>query len=388
MDGWFKAVNAKTGALLWKFKTPSGIIGNPITYTHGGKQYVAHPLRRRGLGGTRPGGRADRTDRWSRRGQRRAGPQELHDARWRPVGLRAVGHCYDSICDTSFDFASCSRLASLRMKKMFRFCCALLTLALGMARGAGRGCAAARLLRPGLHAVFQPGRARIRKQDRRGGRKVARRHTRLHLVHDARPGRLRTVHSRDAERPQVRRRRSTCRMPTKRSRPTEPYYISSYVFIFPKSKHYDITSMDSPVLQRLRIGYETETPRRAALKIRALTPHSTPVRYFRCPGASPDEILKALASRADRGRGHVGAGGRILPALAAAVDGRRGAELAQPRAPRNSIPSRWPWPRGSATRSTRDRSTALSKNTRRRTRCDPRTLSACVCTSRRDVSDL
>jgi PQQ-dependent dehydrogenase (methanol/ethanol family) len=41
MDGWFKAVDAKTGALLWKFKVPSGIIGNPITYTHNGKQYVA-----------------------------------------------------------------------------------------------------------------------------------------------------------------------------------------------------------------------------------------------------------------------------------------------------------------------------------------------------------
>jgi glucose dehydrogenase len=27
--------------VLWKFKTPSGIIGNVNTYTHGGKQYVA-----------------------------------------------------------------------------------------------------------------------------------------------------------------------------------------------------------------------------------------------------------------------------------------------------------------------------------------------------------
>jgi PQQ-dependent dehydrogenase (methanol/ethanol family) len=41
MDAWFKAVDTKTGALLWKFHMPSGIIGNPITYTHGGKQYVA-----------------------------------------------------------------------------------------------------------------------------------------------------------------------------------------------------------------------------------------------------------------------------------------------------------------------------------------------------------
>src|SRR4026209_2464636 len=33
MEGWLKAVDAKTGDVLWKFKTPSGIIGNPMTYT-------------------------------------------------------------------------------------------------------------------------------------------------------------------------------------------------------------------------------------------------------------------------------------------------------------------------------------------------------------------
>lgn len=42
LDGWFKAANARTGALLWKFKVGSGIVGNPITYTGpDGKQYVA-----------------------------------------------------------------------------------------------------------------------------------------------------------------------------------------------------------------------------------------------------------------------------------------------------------------------------------------------------------
>lgn len=41
MDGWFKAVDTKDGHELWKFHTPSGIIGNPITYTHNGHQYVA-----------------------------------------------------------------------------------------------------------------------------------------------------------------------------------------------------------------------------------------------------------------------------------------------------------------------------------------------------------
>jgi PQQ-dependent dehydrogenase (methanol/ethanol family) len=42
MDGWFRALDARTGAQLWQFKTGSGIVGNPITYLGpDGKQYVA-----------------------------------------------------------------------------------------------------------------------------------------------------------------------------------------------------------------------------------------------------------------------------------------------------------------------------------------------------------
>jgi lanthanide-dependent methanol dehydrogenase len=42
MEGWFKAVNAETGELLWQFKTGSGIIGQPVTYRGpDGRQYVA-----------------------------------------------------------------------------------------------------------------------------------------------------------------------------------------------------------------------------------------------------------------------------------------------------------------------------------------------------------
>jgi lanthanide-dependent methanol dehydrogenase len=41
LEGYLKAVDAKTGKELYKFKTPSGIIGNPMTYEHGGKQYIA-----------------------------------------------------------------------------------------------------------------------------------------------------------------------------------------------------------------------------------------------------------------------------------------------------------------------------------------------------------
>jgi lanthanide-dependent methanol dehydrogenase len=40
LEGYIKAVSPKDGKELWKFKTPSGIIGNVFTYEYGGKQYV------------------------------------------------------------------------------------------------------------------------------------------------------------------------------------------------------------------------------------------------------------------------------------------------------------------------------------------------------------
>jgi glucose dehydrogenase len=41
LEGYLKAVDAQSGRDLYKFKTPSGIIGNVMTYEHKGKQYVA-----------------------------------------------------------------------------------------------------------------------------------------------------------------------------------------------------------------------------------------------------------------------------------------------------------------------------------------------------------
>ncbi|WP_027156973.1 methanol/ethanol family PQQ-dependent dehydrogenase [Methylobacter luteus] len=40
LEGYLKAVDAKTGKELYKFKTPSGIIGNVNTWEYNGKQYV------------------------------------------------------------------------------------------------------------------------------------------------------------------------------------------------------------------------------------------------------------------------------------------------------------------------------------------------------------
>ncbi|HEX4195967.1 MAG TPA: methanol/ethanol family PQQ-dependent dehydrogenase [Caulobacteraceae bacterium] len=42
MDGWFKAVDARTGQLRWRFKCGSGIIGQPVVYRGAdGHEYVA-----------------------------------------------------------------------------------------------------------------------------------------------------------------------------------------------------------------------------------------------------------------------------------------------------------------------------------------------------------
>ncbi len=41
LEGYLKAVDAATGKELYRFKTPSGVIGNVMTYAREGKQYVA-----------------------------------------------------------------------------------------------------------------------------------------------------------------------------------------------------------------------------------------------------------------------------------------------------------------------------------------------------------
>ena len=60
LEGYLKAVSTKDGKELWKFKTPSGIIGNVFTYEYDGKQYVGVVLGHRRLGRHRHGGGPDR----------------------------------------------------------------------------------------------------------------------------------------------------------------------------------------------------------------------------------------------------------------------------------------------------------------------------------------
>ena len=49
MRGYFMALDAHTGTVLWQFQTGSGLIGSPITYELDGTQYVAVPSG--GIGG-------------------------------------------------------------------------------------------------------------------------------------------------------------------------------------------------------------------------------------------------------------------------------------------------------------------------------------------------
>jgi mxaJ protein len=75
---------------------------------------------------------------------------------------------------------------------------------------------------------------------------------------------------------------------------TRPYYISSYVFVFSKGKNYSISSMDSPVLKGLRIGFERDTPAEAAVKLRGLLPKGLGFDVADNPEESPAVMLKAL----------------------------------------------------------------------------------------------
>ncbi len=77
---------------------------------------------------------------------------------------------------------------------------------------------------------------------------------------------------------------------------TQPYYISSYVFVFDKSKKLDITSMNSPVLKKVKVGFERETPAEDALKMRGMIPAAVAFDVATDDGQSPQLMLDALSS--------------------------------------------------------------------------------------------
>ena len=97
LEGYLKAVDAKTGKELYKFKTPSGIIGNVTTYENKRQAVHRDPLGRWRLGRYRPCGGPDGSDgrlgrcRWLRR------PAQLHLARRSAHGVCAARKLIRSI---------------------------------------------------------------------------------------------------------------------------------------------------------------------------------------------------------------------------------------------------------------------------------------------------
>jgi mxaJ protein len=75
---------------------------------------------------------------------------------------------------------------------------------------------------------------------------------------------------------------------------TDPYYISSYVFISKKARSYDLESMDSPILHKLRIGFERDTPPEDGLKIRDLLSQAQPFSVGDTENVSPATMLRAV----------------------------------------------------------------------------------------------
>ncbi|PWU03851.1 MAG: quinoprotein dehydrogenase-associated putative ABC transporter substrate-binding protein [Terriglobia bacterium] len=75
---------------------------------------------------------------------------------------------------------------------------------------------------------------------------------------------------------------------------TRPYYVSSYVFVFDRNKHFDITSMNSPALKKLKVGFERDTPAEEALKMRGMVPGAVAFDVGEDNTESPETMLAAL----------------------------------------------------------------------------------------------
>jgi len=85
---------------------------------------------------------------------------------------------------------------------------------------------------------------------------------------------------------------------SREERTTKPYYVSSYVFIFKKSKNYDITSLDSPILQQLKIGFESDTPVEDGLKLRGMVLKAT---AFDVADDESEESPKVMLDAVEKG---------------------------------------------------------------------------------------
>ena len=115
LEGYLKAVDAKTGKELYKFKTPSGIIGNVMTYEHGGQTICRGAVGCRRLGRHRPCGRLDGSECRARRGGWLCELAQLHRTGRTADGFRsALRLCVRSIDNSRRDLAAyCAGLAPI-----------------------------------------------------------------------------------------------------------------------------------------------------------------------------------------------------------------------------------------------------------------------------------
>jgi len=75
---------------------------------------------------------------------------------------------------------------------------------------------------------------------------------------------------------------------------TDPYYASSYVFVFKKGRGYDVETMDSAILRKVKIGFEEGTPPQDGLKLRDLIFDAEAFHVGDDEGISPASMLQAV----------------------------------------------------------------------------------------------
>lgn len=73
---------------------------------------------------------------------------------------------------------------------------------------------------------------------------------------------------------------------------TDPYYVSSYVFISKKSNNYQLDTLNSKELYKLRIGFESDTPVEDGLQIRGMVTRAKAYDVGGDSGTSPRSVLE------------------------------------------------------------------------------------------------
>ena len=251
MEGWFKAVDARTGKLLWQFKTGSGIIGQPVTYRGpDGKQYVAVLSGVGGWAGAVVAGDLDANDPTAALGFA-GGMKDLPDHTTKGGTLYVFAL---PVMGTVMTIAWTRRRSAK----------ALVTLVgtAGDPRAPFRlreprtraGCSAEasppRVGRSEQPPVHQRQGGGVREQARRTGREGAGRRFAIHLEAQRRGFFREALKNNECD--------FVLGVPAgfERALTTAPYYRSTYVFVSRKDRDLKVKSFDDPALKTLKVGVQ------------------------------------------------------------------------------------------------------------------------------------